>query len=365
MKAIATIPGSKILKIVDRPEPEITEWDQVKIKITQVGICGTDREIASGGRADAPAGSQELVIGHEMLGTVVEIGGKVTAVKLGDTALFTVRRSCGNCTPCLEHRNDMCQTGNYTERGIRMYDGYMTEYVVDKEVYLLKIPEGVKDIAVMTEPYSVGMKAIDESAKIQAARIPGQNYETYYQGKRALVAGLGPIGILAAFALRLRGAEVIGLDIVDETSYRPSLLKEIGGTYINGKEVKTTDIDDLRGQIDVIVDATGVAQLEFELIDALGINGIYVVTGIPAADRTVSFTGGSLMQQMVLKNQVIWGSVNASKEHNRMSIEDLEKAREKWGTAIDRVITEVMPYTDFARGFANTASEEIKTVLTF
>ena len=66
MKAIVTVPGSKILNIVDRPEPEITEWDQVKIKITQVGICGTDREIANGGRADAPAGSQELVIGHEI-----------------------------------------------------------------------------------------------------------------------------------------------------------------------------------------------------------------------------------------------------------------------------------------------------------
>ena len=215
MKAIATIPGSKIVEIIDRPEPQISASDEVKIKIKNIGICGTDREIAAGGRANAPAGEEKLVIGHEMFGTVLQTGDAVTKFKTGDPAVFIVRRDCGLGMPCCDHRSDMCMTGKYTERGIKMRDGYMTEMVVDKEKYLVKVPKEIKDIGVLAEPTSVGMKAIDEVMRVQAARIPGEKYKTYLKGKKVLVAGLGPIGLLAVISLRLRGAEVFGLDIVD------------------------------------------------------------------------------------------------------------------------------------------------------
>ena len=74
MKAISIIPGKGDVRIMDLPEPEIKSPTQVKIKILQVGICGTDREEAIGGRADAPQGDSHLVIGHEMFGRVVETG---------------------------------------------------------------------------------------------------------------------------------------------------------------------------------------------------------------------------------------------------------------------------------------------------
>jgi len=75
---------------------KIIHPDEIKIKITQIGICGTDRENQThGGRADAPPGSEELVIGHEMIGKVVEVGKDVKVVKPGDHALFIVRRDCG------------------------------------------------------------------------------------------------------------------------------------------------------------------------------------------------------------------------------------------------------------------------------
>lgn len=365
MKAIATIPGSKELKIIDREEPKLFAPDEIKIKITQIGICGTDREIAHGGRADAPPGSQELVLGHEMIGKVVEVGNSVKKVKPGDFALFTVRRSCGACYACTHGRNDMCSTGNYTERGIRARDGYMTEYVVDKEQYCVKIPDGIADIGVLTEPMSVSVKAVDEAVKIQAARIPGATYDTWLQGKKALVVGLGPIGLLGAFILRLKGAEVIGMDIVDENSPRPTLLKHIGGSYLNGKTLSADLIDDTYGQIDMIFEAAGVAKLGFDLIDALGINGVYVLTGVPGAGRPVDISGGALMQQMVLMNQVMVGSVNASMEHNLMAIDIIEQSRKKWPGAIDRIITEVMPYSKVHDAIANTHSDEIKTIIEF
>src|SRR5512142_1672718 len=124
MQAIALTPGKTDLRLVERPVPTIGAPDEVKLRVVRVGICGTDREEASGGRARAPRGQSELVIGHEMMGQVVEVGKAVTRVKPGDYAVFTVRRGCGKCLPCQMNRSDMCLTGQYLERGIWGLDGY-------------------------------------------------------------------------------------------------------------------------------------------------------------------------------------------------------------------------------------------------
>lgn len=365
MHAIATVPGTKIVKLVDRPEPQLAAPDEIKLKITRIGICGTDREIAEGGRAEAPEGSDELVIGHEMLGQVVEVGEAVTGVKPGEYGLFIVRRDCGLGLPCCENRSDQCFTGKYTERGIKRRDGYMTQLVVDRERYFVKVDDDLIDLGVLTEPLSISIKAIDEALKLQVARIPGADYDTFLQGKKALVAGLGPIGMLAAFALRLRGAEVYGLNRSGPDTPEAKLLQEIGGTHLNSKEIKINELDEVFGQIDLILEAVGNAQLGFDLIDALGINGVYVITGIPPTDPEVILKGGELMQQMVLNNQVLIGTVNASRQHNRTALDDLRAYRQRWGGAIDRVITHVRPYTEFEPALFEETTGEIKTVLMF
>ncbi len=361
MKAIAITPGQKNAFITERPEPQIQHADEIKLKILQVGICGTDREEVEGGRADPPPGRDELVIGHENFGVVVETGHAVTKVKRGDYAMFSVRRDCEVCI-CGSH-NDMCPKGEYTERGIKGRDGYQAEYVVDQERYIVKIPDAIKDIGVLAEPMSVSEKAINESVRIQCARIPEAKKENWLEGKKTLVAGLGPIGLLAAFILRLRGAEVLGLDVVDESTLRPAVLKAIGGDYVDGRKVKTLDLDDKYGHIDLIFEATGVAKLEFNLIDALGINGIYVLTGIPAGDRPVNIPGGELIQQLVLKNQVILGSVNASMDDFTRGIEELTEAHEKYPEELDKVVTNRIPVAHFEKAFDGHSTDTIKTVI--
>ncbi len=361
MKAIAIIPEHKNAFMTEREEPKIKDPYEIKIKIMQVGICGTDREEVEGGRADPPPGSKELVIGHENFGRVVEIGDAVTAVKPGDYAMFSVRRDCEVCI-CGSH-NDMCPKGEYTERGIKGRDGYQVAYAVDLERYVVKIPEAIRDIGVLAEPMSVSEKAINESVRIQCARIPGAEHARWIKGKKALVAGLGPIGLLAAFILRLRGAEIFGLDIVEETTLRPSVLKEIGGKYINGNQTKATDIDDVYGEFDLIFEATGVPKLEFNLIDALGINGIYVLTGIPAGKRPVDIVAAPLLQQMVLKNQIMLGSVNASVADFKRGIEELTAADQKYPDAIRKVITERVPVDEFQKAFEVHNVNSIKTVI--
>lgn len=367
MKAIVIKPGVPDSDIIEIDEPQLTRETQVKLKVLEVGICGTDREEVLGGRADAPEHAQHLVIGHEMLGQAIETGADVSTVSVGDYAVLTVRRGCGECEACKHNRSDMCYTGNYAERGIKALHGFETEFVVDDEQYLIKVPESARSVGVLAEPMSVVQKAIDEANNIQSARLPlpAHTDTSWVTGKKVLVAGVGAIGLLSVVALRLRGAEVIGVDIVDEDTKRPQLLKQLGGTYINTRQIKIEDLDEKLGQIDMILEAAGVAQLGFELIDVLGINGIYVMTGIPGEGKPVCIPGGDAMSQIVLKNQVILGSVNASAANFEMGIKDLEKAKNKWGDLIDGIITKRIKYTDFADAIDLRSADDIKTVISW
>lgn len=258
----------------------------------------------------------------------------------------------------------MCFTGDYTERGIKAADGFQSQFVVDHEEYFIPVPAEIKELGVLTEPMSVASKAIDEAMIIQGARFNDfDNPGEWFKGKKALVAGIGAIGILAAFALRLRGAEVYGMDIVDENTLRPQVLKQIGGKYVNGNDVKVTDLDDYLGDMDFVFEAVGFAELQIELIDALGVNGIYVATGIPAGNRPITLDGADLMRQLVLKNQIVLGSVNASIDHYKMAVDDLYGCHQKWPEAMSRIITERVPYTSFDKALHEHSVDEIKVVV--
>jgi threonine dehydrogenase-like Zn-dependent dehydrogenase len=364
MKAIAVVPGTKTVRLVERPEPAVANPDEVKLRVLRVGLCGTDREEAAGGRAEAPAAQQDLVMGHEMLGQVTEAGSAVTRVKTGDYAVFTVRRGCGKCLPCLMNRPDMCDTGDYRERGIRGLDGFQAEAVVDKERYIVRVPPELEPVGVLAEPLSVAEKAVDESVRIQVARLPDAGATpSFLYGRRCLVAGLGPIGLLAAMILRLRGAEVYGLDIVDADSARPRWLAAIGGVYVDGRQVPAGRVQEQVGSMDLVLDATGIPSLEFNLIDALSWNGVYVVTGIPGGTRPLNIPGAELMRRLVLRNCVVAGSVNASRDHFQMAVDDLNHARARWGDLTGRLITHRHAYNDFASALQHHPADEIKAVI--
>src|SRR3954462_12596044 len=133
MRAVGVMPGKRAIGMVSQPAPEIALPDQVKIRTIEVGICGTDREICNFEYGTPPAGSEFLVLGHEALGEVVEVGPGATQFKPGDLVVPSVRRPCPHhsCAPCKSERQDFCFTGDFTERGIKMTHGFLTEYFVD------------------------------------------------------------------------------------------------------------------------------------------------------------------------------------------------------------------------------------------
>lgn len=364
MKAIAIVPGTREVRLVERPRPEVSAPDEIALRVLRVGICGTDREEAAGGRAEAPAGRDDLVIGHEMLGEVVEVGEAVKRVRPGDLAVFTVRRGCGSCLPCAMNRSDMCLTGDYKERGIKGLDGFQTEYVVDREQYVVAVPREIASNAVLTEPLSVVEKAIDEAVRLQFARLPGAGATPdWLHGRRCLVAGLGPIGLLAAMALTLRGAEVHGLDVVDADTARPAWLARIGGTYVDGRRVPAEDIGARLGPMEFVFEATGAPRLAFNLLEALSDNGVYVLTGIPTAHCVARLDACDLVRHLVLNNQVMIGSVNAARGHFQMAVDDLVQASHRWNGHVDRLITHHYAPSDAAAALHRHPTDEIKAVI--
>lgn len=364
MKAIAVVPGTKNVSLVDRPEPSVTAPDEVKLKILRVGICGTDREQASGGRALTPHGQRDLVIGHENFGRVVEVGSKVTRVKVGDLAAITVRRGCGGCLSCTIGRSDMCTTGDYHERGIWGLDGYQAEYVVDKQDYVVPMRPEIEATGVLAEPLTIAEKAIDVAVTLQKARLPdAAATPNWLSGRRCLVAGLGPVGLLAALALRLRGADVYGLDVVDPSSARPVWLNQIGGTYVNGRKTDPKQILTEEGPMELIFEATGVPTLEFNLVESLAECGIYVLTGIPGGDRMIQIAGADIISGMVLQNQLMVGSVNAARDHWEYAVEDLYQAHLRWPGHASSLITHRRPYDDFETVLRQHPDDEIKAVI--
>jgi threonine dehydrogenase-like Zn-dependent dehydrogenase len=350
--------------MVERAEPQIAADDEIKLRTVAVGVCGTDRALLNDPDFELPRGERELVIGHEVLGEVVEVGPAVRRVRPNDLAVFTVRRSCGRCQPCAQQRSDMCSTGDFTERGIRGLDGFQAEYIVDRESNVVQVPVQIGELGVLIEPLSIVEKAIHELLLLQRARLPDAAARPCWLcEKRALVAGLGPVGLLAALVLRLHGTHVIGLDIVDEDSARARWLQQIGGTYLDSRSLSTQRIDDAIGPVDLIVEAAGVPALAFNLIDALDRNGVYALTGIPVRDRTITIPGSELMRALVQKNQLLVGSINSARDHFQMGVDDLLQARLRWGSQLDALITEKVKPEEFQTAWQEGANDEIKMVI--
>src|SRR5512140_1043771 len=174
MKAVAVFPESKRINLIDQSPQEKVPSASVRLKMLEVGICGTDKEIASFQYGTPPKGSDHLVIGHESLAEIDDIGAGVQGFSKGDLVVSMLRRPCTHpeCLPCRLGRQDFCMTGDYIERGIKGIDGFMTGYVIDEAKYLHKVSRELRDVAVLVEPLTIAEKAFFQLETVQK-RLPG------------------------------------------------------------------------------------------------------------------------------------------------------------------------------------------------
>lgn len=336
MQAVAVRPSLQQVGLVDIDEPVLHGSTQVRIRMLEVGVCGTDKEICRFEYGTPPEGSEYLVLGHEALGIVEDAGADVTRVKQGDLVAVMVRRPCdhGDCAPCRAGRQDFCSTGAYSERGIDHIHGFMTRHIVDEQQYLCPIPGDLRDIAVLTEPLTIAEKGLQQLRDVQD-RLPWTSATRH----RAVVLGAGPVGLLGAMALLVRNFEVHVYSREPQDDPRAQLVAAMGASYISSADKNADQVAAQIGNIDLIYEATGVSSVSFDFLRVLGVNGVCIFTGIPGLHGPVPTDINTIMRGLVLKNQLVFGTVNANRTAFENAIADLGAFRQKFPQAIGSLIS--------------------------
>jgi threonine dehydrogenase-like Zn-dependent dehydrogenase len=352
MKAVAVDSTRKVVELIEHEPPRISSPTDVVLRILEVGVCGTDREICSFEYGMPPQRSGHLIIGHESLGEVVEIGRRVTRVRVGDLVVPMVRRPCAHdtCPACRAGRQDFCYTGDFTERGINGQHGFMTQQIADDERYMNVVPPELRDVAVLVEPLTIAEKAIEQIEQVQARLpwvSPPATRDEFGNRHNAVVLGAGPVGILGAMAFRERGFEVYVYSREPASDPKAAIAEAIGGTYVSSMSRSFEELAQDIGQIDLVYEATGVSAVAFEMIKVLGPNAVFVFTGVPGRKPPNSIDTDLLMRNLVLKNQVVLGTVNAGRSAFESAIRDLGVFVQRWPDAVRLVISGRYPVEQY------------------
>jgi glucose 1-dehydrogenase len=360
MRAVTVRPPAPGVSVEEVPAPALGPG-QVRVAVRECGVCGTDRDVADGKYGAAPAGASYLILGHENFGEVMEAAPGVSGFRPGDFVVATVRRGCGRCRFCLVNRSDFCETGQFTERGIGGAHGFMAEQYAEDPSYLVRVDPALAGNAVLLEPLSVVEKAIAQGEQVLDRKepTPGQPRSG---APRALVAGTGAIGMLAAFVLRSRGYDVVAIDRHGDGTPAAGLLRRVGAVHANVADGFGTIPDHA---FDLVIEATGSVALDLHLADVLSPNGVLVLTGIPDASAApTSVAAGPLFREVVLGNRAIVGSVNANRSYFESGLRDLGGFEARWPGATSAIISARRPLEEISSVLAEHAGGSMKTVLT-
>ena len=335
MKAVAVTPGtpnSVHLEEIAKPSlDQIPDGLGVLVRVLKVGVDATDREINDALYGNAPEGDNHLVIGHESFGVIEAVGEKVKRVKPGDYVTATVRRPGGSIYDLIG-TNDMTSEEVYYERGINLRHGFMTEYFVDEEEYIVRVPEGLKHLHVLMEPMSCAAKAVYQAYEAQRRM-------KVWRPKTAYVLGAGQIGLLTTLALKLHGLDVYTLARGKAPILKSEIVEGLEANYVSTAEMSMEQLTAKTGKPELIVDATGSSRLAFEAMQHVGHNGVVVWTGITGGESRTEIPSDSINLNWVLGNKLLLGSVNANRTHFEMGIRDLALGEMMFPGVLEKILT--------------------------
>jgi threonine dehydrogenase-like Zn-dependent dehydrogenase len=335
MRAIAVFPGKPdSVHLAELPKPSVDDVPAgrgVLVKVLRVGVDGTDKEINAAEYGAAPEGYDFLVIGHEGFGQVEAVGPNVTEVRPGDYVVATVRRP-GSSLYDLIGTSDMTTDDTYFERGINLRHGFLTEYYVDDAEFIVKVPRGLRHVGVLLEPLTVVEKGLTQAYEIQRRlRV--------WRPRRAAVMGAGTIGLLATLALRLRGLQVTVFGLTRKPYLNSDLIEAIGARYESTADLPILDGARKHGPFDLIFEATGYSPVVFDSMQALGKNGVLVLSSVTGGDRKVEVPADKINLEFVLGNKVMVGTVNANREYFEMGVRDMAQAESEYAGWLGRLLT--------------------------
>lgn len=248
------------IRIENRPVP-VPEADEVLVQVASVGVCGSDVHYYREGRIGDFIVAEPLVLGHEVSGRVVAVGSGVDTGRIGERVAIEPQRPCRVCRQCAAGRYNLCPDMKFY--ATPPIDGALCEYVTIQAPFAHPVPDSVSDdVAALLEPLSVGIWASRKAEVVPGSRI--------------LIAGAGPIGVIATQAARSFGAaEVIVSDPVAERRER---VLRFGAT--RALDPLTESVADLG--VDAFIDCSGATPAVQSGVTAVRGAGTVVLVGMGA-----------------------------------------------------------------------------------
>ncbi|MFD6517705.1 zinc-binding dehydrogenase [Rhodococcus sp. NPDC060176] len=286
MRAAAIVDGK--LTLVERPIPQVGPAD-VLVKIERAGVCGTDLHMPH--RAEA----EGIIPGHEVSGTVTEIGTDVDAIAVGQRIAVMPSARCLTCDACLRGDVQLCYRQWEGALGFGRDGGY-AEYVTVPAASCYPLPDGMSWAhAALVEPYSVALHGVN-----QASPKPTD---------AAIVIGAGPVGLLVTAVLAARG--LTDITVVEPSELRASTAKRLGATTVlNGTE-SLPDGD--TGNCALVVECSGADGLVQESVRLCRAGGTVVILGVPTEGRMVSLQPRKWLRKEISLKPSIWYTIDEFK----------------------------------------------------
>jgi threonine dehydrogenase-like Zn-dependent dehydrogenase len=232
----------------------------------------------------------------------------------------------------------------------------MSDLYSDAPDNLVRVPASLRSVAVLVEPMTVAQKSLERAFQMQA--------HVSWAPRRAVVLGAGPIGILAAVALRLRGLEVTVGSREPAESPRAAYLAEAG---IRFRSTATSPLEEWSrdlGPIDLVFEATGAAGVVFPAISLLGPDGVCILSSVTGSGTPVEVDAARFNREIMMGNRVVFGTVSSAHRHFEAAVRDLLAAEERLPGWVARMITRRLAMSEVLQAFERRP-DDIKTVLRF
>jgi L-idonate 5-dehydrogenase len=243
---------------------------EVLVQVGVGGICGSDLHYFNHGGFGAIRIQEPMVLGHEVAGTVAAVAPDVTSLKIGDRVAVNPSRPCAACKYCLEGLPNQCLEMRYYGSAMRMphVQGAFRNVLLCQAQQCFKVAEGTSlSLAALAEPFSVGLHAVQRAGPLI--------------GKRVLVSGCGPIGVLAIAAAHLHGAaEIVATDVLDE----PLVIARAMGAAqtinvaVDREWVRRNAVD--KGRFDVMLECSGNERALRDGLEVMRPRGVVVQLGL-------------------------------------------------------------------------------------
>src|SRR5262249_38834874 len=221
--------------------------------------------------------------------------------------------------------------------------------------YLHAVPPSLRNVAVLVEPLTIAEKALAQVRHVRE-RLGSR------AGGRALVSGARPGGLLPAGGLAAPGPRSHGWSLAPGADARAALVDAVGARYVPAERESLAALGARLGNVDVLFEAAGAPPVTFQALDALGHNGVLVLFGLPGLPSPFEVDAASLVRTLVLKNQVVIGTINAGHADFMAAIRDLSAFEMRWPGVLRRLITHRVPLEAYA-DVLRPGAAGIKTVL--